>query len=221
MKSILSLTFTAIINVLPAMLHAQANIQKDNFSISYGIFSGMQISDALSGGFSGSVTSYTVETGQTGSVFLTYRYFLSIRNAIGLTIGTQTISGTFYRGISGNPEEVDMFTLRNNTIAAEYEWVYYNGNGIRWYTLIGAGTSIYNRKDNFVNNIPRGYYQVGPANGVKFNFQYTPTAITFGPKLSIFAFFIELGLGYKGIFNFGLNYKFGQTKRTKEITPKI
>ena len=216
MKLALSSMLIIVLNIMAVKrLYSQTYKGGSNISISYGFISGKQISDELSGGSSGSVADYTTETGQTGSVFLSYRYFFAARSAIGITIGTQTISGTYYLN-NVLPDNVDNFTLQNTTIAAEYLYVYKNTSNFQWYTIFGAGASIYNRQDNILNKLQRAGYYLEPANGAKFNFQYTPIAISLGPKFSIFSIFMEFGIGYKGIFNFGLNCKFGKNKKLKE-----
>ena len=212
MKSTHSLILSIFCLLANIMVVAQTYKGENAVSVSYGFITGRQILNSLVAGSLAREDNYSVEYNQTGSAFLSYRYFISAQNAIGFTIGTQTIWGMYYRDAS----IADSFTLQNSTIAAEFLHVYKIGPEIQWYSIVGAGYSIYTRHDNYANIVLLKHYYLEPAHGANLNFQYTPIAIMIGPKFSALSAFLELGIGYKGLFNFGLNCKFGQKKKTGE-----
>jgi hypothetical protein len=205
MKKILLLhIIIALLLSLPFHSKAQTTKGEHDISISYGLVSGRQIADGLTQGEDG---GGNYESSHSGNVFINYRYFFTNRFALGVTGGFQNISGNM------EPEQsiggiVNAYSLTNLTFAAELTTVFLNSPYLQLYVLFGLGGS-----DAYLNNSTyplNTVYQTGysePATGPRFNFQLDPIALRVGGKLS---FFMELGIGYKGIVNTGLTFAMGR-----------
>jgi len=175
---------------------------QSEFSASYGINSFQQ---SLQGGIGGG-SEVTEITSATPNLFLTYRYYLSNRFAIGITIGTQQFTTAsydpYYTGVSNLPYKTDAYNY--TTVTAEFLYNYLNRHWVRLYTYIGVGCSFYKKniwEYSGPNNAP---WTNTSGNQAAFNMQYVPIAISVGGRLSGFA---ELGIGYKGFLNAGISYR--------------
>lgn len=193
--------------LLLLLLHCTGDAQTrqgdHDLSVGYGVLSGRQIGDYLTHGDNG---GGMYDNSNTGNIFLTYRYFALNWLSIGITAGNQTLWGSFYQNTSSS-EPVYNYKYSNTTIAAELMLLYSNNDGIQFYTVMGAGTSVYHETDHPVT--PQ-WYIPGQLTGIKFNWQYIPVGVRFGGK---FGGFMELGVGYKGIFNGGLYYTIHKPKQ--------
>jgi hypothetical protein len=122
----------------------------------------------------------------SGTPVLTYRYYLTKDVTLGLGVGSENISnwGSF------------------TTIAPEVTFTYLDTRQsdvrVRLYGSVSYGISIFNnnnlRADQADNS---GVWPTG--------FQATPIGIRIGRQ---FAYFAEVGLGYKGLFHTGLALRF-------------
>ena len=186
-------------------LSAQTIEGQHELSVSAGYLSGRTVNDKLTGEKAGK------ETMATPSYFASYRYYVRDKVSIGGTFGTQTIQGKSGSQYIYNPYT---YTFVNTTAAAEITYAYKDMRHYQLYTLFGTGISHFTERDFF--SAPGSVAFSGNA----FNFQYTPVAIRFGGKV---AGFVELGVGYKGVINGGLSYKFnsGKLRRTQALLKQI
>lgn len=177
---------------------------QQEFSISYGLLSGRQIADALTedednGGI--------FETSNSGNIFLTYRYFLKNKLALGFTVGNQNIQGYMNSSGGSNPGTfVSNYSMRNTTVACEFVFEYINRRLFRFYMLAGIGASFYNYS-GYSNPYDLYVSGMNSVSGVRLNCQYDPLGFQIGGR---FSYFMELGLGYKGLFNNGFTYRIGK-----------
>ena len=88
------------------------------------------------------------------------------------------------------------------------------------YATFGAGLTLERETDIFqkayYNNAQTHYNYTGPLTGIEtrvpnnrthFNAYCSPVGIKFGKKLGGY---IEIGIGYKGMINGGISYRFGK-----------
>lgn len=128
-----------------------------------------------------------------GSYFLTTRYALSYRFLLGITVNHYRME----RSYPYTPEKI-----RATGFAPDFAW-YYNTEGlIRTYMSGATGvTWIYH-----VGEYPKSHSQRGEFRGWQKDifFHYSPIGVQVGRS---FGLFTELGIGNKGLLNFGLFYK--------------
>ena len=139
--------------------------------------------------------------------FVSGKYFLAKKFAIGVTVATQNITGnsndTWISATGHTPFSYNMTTL---TIAPEITLAYVRRKFFIFYTILGAGYDHYFVNYSYYNSYGgNGDYKIIPNN---INWQYTPLGFRFGNTLSGF---LELGLGYKGLLNFGMSYRIGKS----------
>lgn len=84
------------------------------------------------------------------------------------------------------------------TVAAETTYAYMKKEKMRLYGLLGAGAT-------FSNDKVKDYSDKSEdsSNSSFFNFQVTPIGFSYGKN---WGGFIEAGVGYRGLFSFGLFY---------------
>jgi hypothetical protein len=131
-------------------------------------------------------------TTRRGTVFVSYKYFVSDRFAVGAATG--------FNGYANESNfrytDFTRFDAQTLTVAGEVTWFFIRKPGIKLYTMTGVG--IYTMKASV-----DGYDAATTTNGISA--QVTPLGIRFGKKIGVFT---ELGYGYKGIINAGLSIKF-------------
>lgn len=129
----------------------------------------------------------------SGIGLFNYKYYVSNRVTIGMGIGYENISnwGSF---LSFTPE----FT---------YSYLDTKDDRIRVRLYGGASIGLTVFEDFHVNKEP--FSTNSDNTGAQFTGQLTPFGIRIGRK---FAYYAEVGLGYKGLFNTGFSYRF-RTKR--------
>lgn len=188
--------------LLAGYINCQGQCPSDKFqwdlSASYGFISTSQFSALDNQERTRTVTS------ATAALFITARYFLFNRLAIGLTLGISGENGQYNDPFS--PQLVtSTYQYSSKTVAVEVYYVYYFRKRLELYTFLGAGpttsstqTTEYNPTVKTQNPTLSGSEQLKA--------QYTPFGIRVGGRLGAYA---EMGYGYKGIFNFGLGYKLG------------
>jgi len=122
----------------------------------------------------------------SGSFAMSYRYYLTKNVTLGLGLGAENISnwGSF---VTIAPEvTVTYLDTRQSTVR------------VRLYGSVSYGVTIFSN-----NNLPTDQAQ---NSGVwAYGFQATPFGIRIGRQ---FAYFAEVGLGYKGLFHTGLSVRF-------------
>jgi len=122
----------------------------------------------------------------SGSFAMSYRYYLTKNVTLGLGLGVENISnwGSF---VTIAPElTVSYLDTRQSTVR------------VRLYGSVSYGVTIFSN-----NNLPTDQAQ---NSGVwAYGFQATPLGIRIGRQ---FAYFAEVGLGYKGLFHTGVSIRF-------------
>lgn len=144
----------------------------------------------------------------SGSIFATYRYHITEGMSLGLTMAYEYEQGTWNKGLylfgPGNSYE-GRFHRSALTVAPELTFTYcdYADGLVRLYGAVGMGYTFRNEKVTYGN--ANAEYNTPYAAPIHFNAYGSPLGIRFGRELSGF---FELGLGYKGLFNYGLTYRF-------------
>ena len=117
---------------------------------------------------------------------LTYRYFLTKDVSLGMGLGYENIS-TWASFFTIAPElTVKYLDTRDDRIR------------VRLYGAVSYGISIL--EDNIV-----GHGSADESGAKPYAFQVTPIGARFGRQ---FAYFVEIGEGYKGLFNAGAAFRF-------------
>nr|WP_295929243.1 outer membrane beta-barrel protein [uncultured Dyadobacter sp.] len=121
--------------------------------------------------------------------FLTYKYHVSDRFAIGGTTGYNRNSKSWDHYNS------DGWRQRTLTSAMEGTFYWFKRPGVDFYSTAGAGF--------FVRE--RAYYETRKTTDLGTTMYIAPLGVRFGKD---FGCFLEMGYGYKGIFNAGLSARF-------------
>ena len=208
------LLLSASFILCPAILYAQYNnrnsIPDNELYVREGI-----LSRAEANGCTGPPLLHnfiSMPSALTGAAFITYRHFLTERFAVGLSAdldfeigdlsyGNPKTNGTGNDGTSGH------YSVHAYTIAPEALFAYVRKKRFMAYGYAGAGVTFYDDNCTLYTSIP---YVTLPSNPydyrvTNFNFQVTPIGFRFGRNI---AGFMELGVGYKGIFSAGLSARF-------------
>ena len=151
----------------------------------------------------------------SGALFATYRYHISDVISLGLTFAFENENGSWDNrnyGWLSDPGTVRLanvyqgkFRRSAYTIAPEITFNYGDfGNGlVRLYSVVGMGYTY--RDEHITYGNVNTEYKNPNVNTVHFNAYGSPLGIRVGRELSGF---FELGLGYKGVLNYGLTYRF-------------
>ena len=146
----------------------------------------------------------------SGASFITVRYFLYNRLAIGFSGGV-----TKERWQYSDPYDPSFssgsYKQSVTTVAFELYYIYVFRKYFEAYTLAGLGPSFITTEEPVfsTNNMPSTITSSRDALKV----QYTPIGVRVGGRLGAFA---ELGIGYKGLLNFGVSFKLGPSSWWKE-----
>jgi hypothetical protein len=194
MKNFL-LKITALL--LISLSGSAQDMGKSQIEVSYGVFSNEELAYDL---INKVIDVFASSDNQpfkkrSGSVFVTYKYFTLERLAFGATTGYNKYERTDYF-TNGNFVSHQNKTL---TVSGEANFYYLKTGGISLYVMGGMG---YFHTHSAITSTGQGPIQ-GKLNGVAI--QITPVGIRYGKSFGGFA---ELGLGYKGMVNFGVNVKF-------------
>ncbi len=184
-----------------------------------------QVEISGGGGFSPPLLKYLVgdKTSQVfdeiTDYFITSRYYITNRFAIGLAGGSHIISGYIssdWASYTGNA--VYSFTQVNSTIATEITYLYKRKKFFQSYGSVRVGiASFHEERSDFNSNY--GTYSRFPVSGYVSTYNVTFLGIRYGEEL---AFFAELGSGYKGMISGGLSIRFStKKKKTADIYPSI
>ena len=194
---------------MPLFSVAQDLNGDQELSASYGRESGTDLIQGFSGSRSRPSldhSAYNSGTFNSGNMFLTYRYSICKRLSLGATLGTEFVSFDHYsnRGLRTDPPVLlGQYKANITTLAVELKPVYYNGSLIQLYGLIGLGGRYYS--EHQVSGQSAGTNDGFP--NLFFNSQWTPLGVRVGKQLSGF---VDLGLGYKGLVNAGVCYRFSR-----------
>lgn len=125
----------------------------------------------------------------SGTGMISYKYYLSKRTTLGMVVAYENLSnwGSYL------------------TFAPEATYAYYDNKDarirVKMYGSASLGLTVF---DDFA--ISRDLYTYHrDESGAKITGHISPFGIRIGRKLGGF---MELGLGYKGLFNFGMSYRF-------------
>ncbi len=172
--------------------------QRNSISIGYGYGTTDQIisgfATALAAGFT---DAKSANVKSTGAIALSYHHFNeSNRAGLGFAVVYDNIRSDI-QNKSGSKISTSKSTVI--TAAAEGKVKYNKGENFNIYGLLGAGYTFTNTTDP------------PPSSGEKtkkdghFNFQITPIGLQFGGNVKVFA---EVGFGYKGLANGGIQFNF-------------
>lgn len=179
---------------IPLLAGAQVQKGQSEISVSGGISPYQQIVENNLGTEDG---QKTLPASIIPPVFINYRHYISQRIAIGIAAGKEK----FNTG-SWDPFETYYHTIAHKytTVAAEGMYNYINRRWVRVYGYAGLGCNFYT--DQFEHNAKQHYTELA--------FQVVPVGVSVGGKISCFA---EAGIGYKGIANCGVSYRFSCHKK--------
>jgi len=186
---------------------AQPEAGQHEISVSYGLVSGREITDGLAA--NGRGEGGIKDTSISGNYFISYRYFITDRIALGGTLGMQRLAGYTKNDYD---EVTSRYIMHNTTIAAELTGILHYSKSVQTYVLVGVGPSFPNANVYWGSG---GFYNV--SNNTRFNFQCSG-GIRFGRRLSGF---VEAGLGYKGLINFGLSFGLKKSDNTNVDKPGV
>ena len=170
--------FCLALSLVSFMPHSYAQTDKSEIAVGYGYYS---IFSFINRGMNQGVP-YTTSS---GTFTATYRYYVSKQVTLGLGIGYENISswGSF---VSFVPEvTVAYLDTRDSYIR------------VRLYGTVAAGVTIF---DDL--NVQSGY---ATESGLKpWAFQADPLCLRIGRQV---AWYAEIGLGYKGLVNTGIEIR--------------
>ncbi len=195
-----TLVFGTLLVLAPVRrLNAQTQKGMFEFAAGFGLISAYQINVALGGDRQPVLIdrAYPI-LGASG------KYFFSKRLALGLDINVQHITGASNGDwVIRTNGTAFSYKMTNVNIAPEITFLYVNKRYFRFYTF--AGVAYVHSFTTYYNN-GANHYIVYPNN---VSFQYTPIGIRVGGD---FAFYVEMGIGYKGLLNGGFAYTIGKKK---------
>lgn len=125
----------------------------------------------------------------SGTGMINYKYYLSKRTTIGMVVGYENLSnwGSYL------------------TFAPEFSYAYYDNKDarirVKMYGAASVGLTVF---DDF-STYRDLYAHHTDESGAKLTGHVSPFGIRIGRQLGGF---LEVGLGYKGLFNFGMSYRF-------------
>lgn len=190
---------SALILALAVLILAPAGFgqtRRHDLSLAYGVFSSDQLTDIFTDIIMIVLTFGTFsKEGQkfTGVPFLTYHYSANSRFGFGAAIGGYSSSGRLLVGGAN----VGTFLERNYIGAVELDYHWIMRPGFQAYS--GAGFGIRYRHGAYRTPETDTVSRILPA------FHLNAIGLRFGRKIG---FFVEAGLGYKGLLSGGVNAQF-------------
>jgi hypothetical protein len=142
-----------------------------------------------------------IVTNTPAAVFITARYFIYNRLAVGACGGTSTIKSI--QDDPYNASNINRYTVDNRTAAVELYYIYLFRKYLEVYTFAGVGPGF---KSTTIANTTGSISSAVTTSSDGLRAQYTPIAVRVGGRIGGY---VELGYGYKGILNFGLSVKLG------------
>jgi len=189
----------ALILTLAVLVLAPAGFgqtRRHDLSLSYGVLSSDQLTDIFEDIVTIVLTFGTFgKTDQefTGVPFLTYHYSSNSRFGFGAAIGGYNSSG--HLQFAG--DDVGTFKEKNYIAAVELDYHWIMKPSFQMYS--GAGVGVRYRKGTYETTESDTVSKVLPA------FHLNALGIRFGRKIG---FFLEMGIGYKGLLSGGVNAQF-------------
>ena len=183
---------------LPARAQCPSNKGQVEIALSYG-------NKPLNNEFTTASAVPNVVTRNAGAPFATLRYFLYNRLAFGLACGTNSEKGHYADRLV--PTRImSTYTQTINFVTLEAYYVYKFRKFLEIYTSFGIGPGFTTITTTTVStNTSPETVSVLKDTGLKLH--YIPVGIRFGGRL---CFFAESGIGYKGLVDGGVAFKFGQ-----------
>jgi hypothetical protein len=173
--------------------------RRHDISLSYGIATSDQIKDILKEVLSVVLTFGTARkenVSYPGAFFITYRYSTNSRLGIGLTAGLDSSKGD----LIFLDKNVGSFRENHFTFAAEVDYRWIMKRGFQLYSGLGAGVTV----ERITHDVD-SYDEPHRFTNLSFAPQVTLVGLRFGRKIGVFA---EIGGGYKGLVNIGVNGQF-------------
>lgn len=205
--------FTCFISIMPIAYSLISNGQCPSnkaqleVAVSYGIITGSQVADRFNNTDNSDGKTRTYNSGNS---FITVRYFLFNRLALGLSGGITNEKGQYTDRT--NPSLISStYKASYTTIAVELYYIYSFRKRLEIYTLAGAGPSFTTIQTTTYLGVTTGVTTTNKEDKIKV--QYTPIGVRYGGRLGGF---LEIGIGYKGLINGGISYKFGSPCWWKE-----
>jgi hypothetical protein len=197
---------------------ADSLLHSHRFEVSVG--TGAYSSDRLFDNFTNGVYenySYSYKK-YSGAYFVTMKYVLTKRLSIGLSFAYENESGDIiendpYGKHSFNSYTIGSYKRQAFTLSPELYFTYHSFANSRIYCYVGAGATLRNEIDTYDSTYFFSYYYNNGRNNlghdlqfannkVHFNWQFTPFGFQVGKDA--FWWYIEVGIGYKGIVSSGL-----------------
>jgi len=185
-----------------------SNKRQIDIVASYGFITGDEISEKIAPGDNSQSNTNIVYN--SGASFLTVRYFLYNRLAIGFSWGV-TKERWQYNDPYNPSFSAHSYKQNSTTGAFEVYYIYVFRKYFEVYTLAGIGAS-HNTREEPVFSAGQIYSTATSSHDV-LKAQYTPIGVRAGGRLGAFA---ELGIGYKGLLNLGVSFKLGPSSWWKE-----
>jgi len=216
---------------------AQNRAGDHEVSLGYGQLTSEQLLDGTQLGFILSPTTSNYANDFSSGIFsLHYKFFLSRRVAFGLLAGVEYQNGDFFYNYYDEPDDIKtyklgIFSRTAYTIAPELTIYYTNRKNTRLYTSAGMGVTKKKETDVYQQQYytsapgyPYSLHLAGPETSVpnnttRFNGYYSPIGMQFNLSGNIWGY-LELGVGYKGIFNGGVTYHF-KTGKVYKTNPEM
>ena len=173
--------------------------RRHDISLSYGIATTDQIKDILKEVLSVVLTFGTARkenVSYPGAFFITYRYSTNSRFGFGLTAGLDSSKGD----LIFLDENVGSFKENHFTFAAEVDYRWIMKQGFQLYSGLGAGVTV----ERITHDVD-SYDEPHRFTNLSFAPQVTLLGLRFGRRIGVFA---EIGGGYKGLVNIGVNGQF-------------
>ena len=174
--------FCLALSMMSFIPYSHAQKGKSEFSVAYGYYSIYSLVDHGS-------DPRNPYNASSGVGMINYKYYLCKKLTIGMGIGYENIStsGSYL------------------TFTPEFTYTYFDNPHdrirVRLYGGASLGLTVYD--DFFVYHDLYSHHT--DLSGPSVTGQITPLGMRIGRKLGGF---VELGLGYKGLFNFGCSYRF-------------
>jgi hypothetical protein len=192
LRPVLVLTLAVLVMAPPGF----GQTRRHDLSLSYGVLSSDQLADIFTDIITIVLTLGTFSKADqefTGVPFLTYHYSANSRFGFGVAIGGYSSSGKLQ--ILG--DDVGTFRERNYVAAVELDYHWIMKPTLQLYS--GAGFGVRYRHGTYVATESDTVDKVLPA------FHLNALGIRFGRNIG---FFLEAGIGYKGLFSGGVNAQF-------------
>jgi len=189
----------ALVLTLAVLVLAPAGFgqtRRHDLSLGFGVLSTDQLTDIFENIVSIILTFGTFEKSSqsfTGVPFLTYHYSAKSRFGFGGAIGGYGSSGNLR--LAG--DDVGTFREKNYIVAAELDYHWIMRQGFQMYS--GAGFGVRFRHGTYAATEADTVTKVLPA------FHLNALGVRFGRKVG---FFLEAGVGYKGLVSGGINAQF-------------